>query len=583
MRIESKIKKFDNFVKHYHANQAIEMLAQIIRDDHDHEEIRTCLLKMSAFYDRKKNRPADEPEMAARSTEAFMNQENLHLIAPIAAGFLLHFPDEAWTHRLMARFGLRCKDFDRTEKHIRHALHLEPGDIDDLFVLYKSLRSSGKTARAREILNQCLALKPENQTILLEGINFGFEVRDYDSGKQIGEQLIKINPEHVEGYVNLGIIYLATGDYHLARERLEKAIELQPNHEDALDAVTKVYLEFGEFEKALSCVSKAVRLNPRKGIVRSTLSHIQLLTGNWTEGFSNYRARYDEGIIGGVKFVEHKGEMLETLSQAKNKTILVHWEQGFGDTLNFCRFLTDLASVSKKVYFHVQMPLSTLNFDFPENVEVITDKPEGETYDYKVPLMNLPYLTKLRSSEVPYASGYIKVSEQYDKKWKRILGTKSTPRIGLTWSGGTSTRHDRKRTIPLEQFVQMLPEGFEYVSLQKEVRDYDQEFLKSQDIIRHFGPQLDSFADTAAIASQLDLVVAVDTSIVHLCGALGIPTWCLIHNRPDFRWMLEREDTPWYDSVRLIRQTKSDHWDDVFTKVKKDLEGMFSSGQRKSA
>ena len=192
-------------------------------------------------------------------------------------------------------------------------------------------------------------------------------------------------------------------------------------------------------------------------------------------------------------------------------------------------------------------------------------------YDLQCPLLSLPLAFNTRLDTVPATTPYLQASPEKIAHWARWLGPRTGPRIGLVWSGSAGHQNDRRRSIPLAQFLTLLSEGVQAVSLQKEVRDADRQTLHDHPGMFHFGDALTDFSDTAALCALVDVVVCVDTSVAHLAGALGRPVWLLLPTNPDWRWLLGREDSPWYPSARLFRQDTPRDWDGVLARVWKAL------------
>jgi hypothetical protein len=194
-------------------------------------------------------------------------------------------------------------------------------------------------------------------------------------------------------------------------------------------------------------------------------------------------------------------------------------------------------------------------------------------FDYQCPLLSLPLVFKTNLDTIPNPTRYINLDNYPNKitEWKARLGPKLKPRVGLVWSGNSHHKNDHNRSILLRDILPFLPNECEYVSLQKEVRDVDKLTLNLNPQILNFAGHLNDFLDTAALIDNLDLVISVDTSVAHLSGALGKETWLLLSYVPDWRWLLGRDDSPWYPSIRLYRQEAAGKWDDPLKKVSADL------------
>ena len=185
--------------------------------------------------------------------------------------------------------------------------------------------------------------------------------------------------------------------------------------------------------------------------------------------------------------------------------------------------------------------------------------------------MSLPLAFKTELESIPSEPKYLYSDASKRQRWEQRLGPKNKPRVGLVWSGSVGHKNDRNRSIALEELLKYLPGHCEYVRLQKEVRPGDQEVL-AQSQIKHYEEHLDDFAETAALCELMDVVVSVDTSVAHLAGAMGKRTWVMLPYVPDWRWLLDRQDSPWYGSMRLYRQQELKKWDSVIQHVTSDLK-----------
>jgi ADP-heptose:LPS heptosyltransferase len=191
-------------------------------------------------------------------------------------------------------------------------------------------------------------------------------------------------------------------------------------------------------------------------------------------------------------------------------------------------------------------------------------------FDYHCPLLSLPLAFKTELTSIPSPKPYLAAKASKREEWAQRLGEKTKLRVGLVWSGSTIHKNDHNRSLTLNELLPHLPKGCEYVSLQKELREIDKEVLAGSGI-RHYGEELKDFTDTAALCDLMDVVVSVDTSVAHLSAAMGKTTWILLPYSPDWRWLLDREDSPWYESAKLYRQDESKNWGVVLKRVAADL------------
>jgi hypothetical protein len=295
------------------------------------------------------------------------------------------------------------------------------------------------------------------------------------------------------------------------------------------------------------------------------------LLGNFEEGWREYewRWRHEEiSQISGIRYFEQP--LWLGKEPLKNKTILLYAEQGLGDTIQFCRYIPLVGALGAKVILEVPASLVHLlkNLDGVGQIVARDDKLPG--FDYQCPLLSLPLAFKTTLDTIPLCPQII-TNKGKVALWKGLLGQKVKPRIGLVWSGSTTHKNDHNRSLTLTKLLPYLSPNYEYVSLQKEVRDIDKGLLNGDEVIKNFGAILQDFTDTAALCELMDLVISIDSSVAHLAATMGVPTWLLLPYNPDWRWLLDRDDSPWYPSLNLYRQPIIDDWSSVLEKINVNL------------
>jgi len=257
-------------------------------------------------------------------------------------------------------------------------------------------------------------------------------------------------------------------------------------------------------------------------------------------------------------------------------TILLHGEQGFGDTLQFCRYAALVAKLGATVILEVPQPLVALLAQLSGVSRVIARGDALPHFDYQCPLMSLPLAFKTDLDSIPSCAEYLRSDPAKVSIWQERLGRKTMPRIGLIWNGNPIAPHDRKRSFWLADWIHHLPCGFQYVSLQPQLRPADAITLEKNPRFFNAARMIQDFSDTAALCECMDLVISVCTSVAHLSGALGKETWILLCFAADWRWLLDRTDSPWYPSARLYRQPARGDWTCVFQRVEHALQERFS-------
>jgi hypothetical protein len=302
-----------------------------------------------------------------------------------------------------------------------------------------------------------------------------------------------------------------------------------------------------------------------------------LLLGNFQDGWQGYEWRWKNGDL---PFFNNKRDFPEPLwlgeQSLVGKTILLHAEQGLGDTLQFCRYAPLVSQLGAKVILEVQRPLFKLLQNLAGVNQIVAMGDPLPTFDYQCPLLSLPLAFKTELDSIPLAPQCITSDMGKAARWEAKLGKKAKLRVGLVWSGSTIHKNDRNRSLTLSQLLPYLPPQIDYVCLQKEMRDVDKVLLAQHPEIQYFGDALEDFTDTAALCELVDVVISVDTSVAHLAGMLGKPTWVLLSFSPDWRWLLDRDDSLWYPSVKLYRQTRINDWDGALKRTKADLEKLVS-------
>jgi hypothetical protein len=297
-----------------------------------------------------------------------------------------------------------------------------------------------------------------------------------------------------------------------------------------------------------------------------------LLTGDFDNGWKLFEWRWQlEENQEIAKKHQLKTPLWSGTEPLIGKTILLYVEQGLGDIIQFCRFTKQVSDLGAKVILEVPKALIKLLSELEGVDQIVVIGDPLPFFDYQCSLMSLPLAFKTDELNIPKSSPYLFTNSIDASIWKRRLGIKTKKRIGLVWSGNIKHKNDNNRSIQLQDLLLYLPDCFEYVSLQKEVRENDIGTLQNNQEILQFSSELKDFTDTAALINCLDLVISVDTSVAHLAGALGKPTWVLLPYVPDWRWMLNRDDSPWYPSITLFRQSSNSDWRSVFEKLNKAL------------
>ena len=335
-------------------------------------------------------------------------------------------------------------------------------------------------------------------------------------------------------------------------------------------------MELKRLDEALASYDRAIALKPGYADAYLNRALIRLLVGRYKEGWADYEWRWETKTCPStrpnIKVPTWQGEDLS------GRHLLVFTEQGLGDIIQFARYLPLLARYGCEITFLAPANLARLLGPSIHPLEVVSEIKGISGIDFQTALMSLPHRFNIELSSIPNKVSYLKAEPELEASYKSRIGA-SGFKVGIAWQGNPSGRIDEGRSIPLERFIPLgrIP-GVRLISLQKHV-GLDQLACLPKDVgIESLGNELDNgsdaFCDTAAVMNSLDLIITSDTSIAHLAGALGRPTWVALKYVPDWRWMLDRDDSPWYPTLRLFRQSQRDDWIQVFAKIERELRSL---------
>ena len=388
---------------------------------------------------------------------------------------------------------------------------------------------------------------------------------------------ISINKDFTESYYNRGNVLHKLKRLEEALSSYDKAISLHEDYAEAYSNRGTVLEELKRLDEALSSYEKAISINKDYAEAYWNSSICYLLAGNFNEGWARYEWRWQSKSISKTAGIRKFSQPLWLGTEVlKDQTIFLYAEQGLGDTIQFSRYVSLVAGLGAKVVLEVQPSLVKL-LSYLEGISQIISKGDKlPNFDYQCPLMSLPLAFKTELKTIPSVSKNISTDEKKVEKWQAILGEKTKPRVGIVWSGAVNHKNDLQRSLKLSQLITHLPSDYEYLSLQKEISDVDKEVLIECCKIKHFGDDLKDFTDTAALCELIDIVISVDTSVAHLAGTLGKNTWVLLPYSPDWRWLLDRNDSPWYSSVKLYRQEKINDWESALVNIESDLKKLLN-------
>ena len=457
--------------------------------------------------------------------------------------------------------------------HHKKAVALAPNNPEAWLSYGKTASNLGRYEDALVWYGNALSLKPDYaEASLNKGATFK-ELERYEEAIAFAEQALSINPNLAEAWTNKGVALKALKCFDEAITHYDKALSLKPDYHEAWTNKGVTLHELKRYDEAITHYDKALSLKPDYHEASWNKSLCLLLQGDFENGLQFYESRWTSekvSEIAGKRSFD--GPAWLGAESLQDKTILLYGEQGLGDFIQFCRYVKLVAGLGAKVILEVPQSLATLLTGLTGVSEFVIKGQELPPFDFCCPIVSLPLAFNTRVSSIPAENRYIASDVKKASEWRFKLGEKKKKRVGLVWSSLSNFQHDAKRSLLLSDFVKALPvDGYEYVCLQKELKDCDKEFFKEYQNIQFFGDQLNDFSDTAALIESVDLVVSTCTSVPHLSAAMGKETWVLLSHVPDWRWLLDREDSPWYPSMKLYRQNSICNWNSVLDRVKSDL------------
>ena len=391
------------------------------------------------------------------------------------------------------------------------------------------------------------------------------------------QQCVRLDPEHALGWNDLGSVCLMLGDLKAAVDALRHATHLQPGLQIAHANLGLALYHLGSLEEAQAACGRALEIDPANDATRWTLSMCHLALGKMHSGWQLYQSRWSLSHTANFRprdFFDKPCWLGE--GDPAGQAILVHAEQGFGDTLQFCRYVLLLQQRGARVLLEVQPAmLGLLSRAFAPAVSVLGRGQPLPKFDMHCPLMSLPLAFRTDLDNIPAASPYLWPNVDSVSHWRKKLGGSALPRIALAWSGGRLHPRDGARSMPLRELLALDRFAANYFAAQTELRESDSAALKQFSRLAWYGPELREFDDTASLLALCDLVITVDTSVAHLAGALGRRTWLLLPFAADWRWLLRRQDSPWYPTMRLFRQNRMGDWSGVVAEVANALAQEF--------
>jgi tetratricopeptide (TPR) repeat protein len=501
---------------------------------------------------------------------------------------------DAWA--LLAETCLFQGKFAEAEAGYRHTLALRPGQANDHANLGVALAQQGKLADAVPHYREALRQQSDHVSALC---NLGAALTDLDQPDEavaclrqalyldpaflralynLGRALLiqdrpdeaeaplrealRLQPDYARAYADLGIVLMKQGRHDEAVAHLRRAVTLQPDDAKAYNSLGVALKEQGKLTEAVTCLQEALRVEPGYAEAHKNLALVWLQHGDYERGWPEYEWRWRCKEFVPPKYAQPRWDG----SDLKGRTVLLHTEQGLGDTIQFIRYAPLLQQRGGRVVVAAQPALVSLLSRCPGVDQVAARGVTLPSFDVYVPLLSLPALFGTTLATVPAEVPYLAADERLVKHWRRELAALPGFKVGIVWQGSPGYGGDRERSTRLACFEPLarLP-GVNLLSLQKGAGS--EQLAAAPFPVTAIGERLDDWANTAAVVQALDLLITVDTGVAHLAGALDVPVWVALPLAPDWRWLLDREDSPWYPAMRLFRQTEWGRWEPVFARL----------------
>jgi tetratricopeptide (TPR) repeat protein len=545
-------------------------------------------------YDRALARlPADRRALFGRAQAL---AARFDLAAAVAAfdAVLAHYPDDVAAHVAKAQVLRDLGWLAPALESVDAAIRLAPTHPIAQWERARILRGLQRPDDAREafaaalaVLDDALAATPNDGMAHARRALVLNDMGRWEEAVQSADRAVALLPGNPDIWTNRGLFLRRLGRARDAEQSFRQALALRPDHPESLTHLALALSDLGEWEAALAELDRAVAIAPGFSRAQYNRALILLTLGRFAEGWDAGEVRWQMRELAmhfpwfgpmpsGPAADDARGADAAPLWQGETldgRRLLVYAEQGFGDTIQFCRYVPLLAEregAPVHVTLLVQPALRRLLADLPGVAHLVQDGDPYTSPDLRCPMLSLPqrFRTTLESIPPPPNLAPDPARRAY---WRARLSAGTGPRVGIAWAGNPIHSDDHNRSLTLAMLAPLAGIGAKFVSLQKNVPARDAEALAEAAWLDNIGVELGDWADTAAAVADLDLVIAVDTAVAHLAGTLGVPTWTMLAFAPDWRWLLERADSPWYPSMRLFRQQAPGDWMSVLPDVQAAL------------
>lgn len=511
------------------------------------------------------------PNLSRLQRQAFnsFQQGDLDRTERLCAEILVHRPEDFDALHLLGMLNFQRQRMVEALHFLSHALKVNSGSADAMSNLGLALQATGRLEEAVASYRNALHLAPGHPEILYNLGNAHLALGSITNAIANYDDVLASAPTHAGALVNRGNALLRLNRPPEAIASYDKALATTPGHPQILTNRGHALRRLDRPLEALANFEAALAAAPEFPEAHFEAAMTGLSMGDFEAGWKQYEWRWKTGA-----FAQQRRSFRAPLwlgdAPVSGKTVLLHAEQGFGDTIQFVRYASLLAGQGAKIVCEVQPELQPLLSQIA-GITVVASGEPLPAYDLHCPLLSLPLAFGTRVETIPAAVPYLAAPPERVKYWRNRLPPQR-PRAGFVWSGQPSHKNDANRSIALARLSALFEDPpIPCFGLQRDLRSMDGELLASLPNLVHLGGALRDFADTAAVISLLDIVISVDTAVVHLAGALGKPVVILLPYAADFRWMRNRDDSPWYPTAELFRQPAFGDWESVVVRVRDRL------------
>jgi tetratricopeptide (TPR) repeat protein len=473
-------------------------------------------------------------------------------------------PTHPQAHKLLAMSLAEMSYFERAASEFEAHVKLEPNDAEAFGRKATALAQLKRFEQAIAAATTAVELAPDRAEAH-NNLAWVLERAGKPAAAEASyRRAIELDPKFVMAIGNLAAMCERTDRVDEALSLFERTAEIDPQHLEAQNAVAGCYNKLGDYRAALAAAERALTIKPHDPAARGHRSLTLLAFGRYEEGFAEYEWRWQC-----KDFTTPEREFTQPRyrgGDVAGRTILVYSEQGYGDNIQFARYLPLLAERGAKVIFECPASLRRLMECVPNASKIIVGGLRPPPFDLQAPLLSLPHAFKTSLETVPNAVPYFKLPANLVESWRqKVESQRRQLNVGLLWRG--NTKPNPRRSIPFADLAPLAHQDIAFFSLQVGEQAREAAAAPAGMQLVDFSNEVADFYDLAGLMSNLDMIVTIDSAPAHLAGALGLPTWTLLIKAADWRWLQDRDDSPWYPTMKLIRQHRSDDWSGVVSEV----------------